>query len=169
MADYLINFIPGEKIKASEVNSNFQYLLDRISDNAETLRTYLEQQIGMINSNIDSKISTLNVKIDNLSSKLDSTITNLSKIYTAIAPNYAKGVNISSGWTANNNGWINWNGSTIGDGTTAKLYINGIEIGLHSYYKYGDAFKTQFFINKGEKVTFTKGTSAVFYPCKGGL
>lgn len=74
MADYLINFQPGETIKASEANSNNQYLLDRISDNAQSLQTYLETQIGILQSNISSVQKTLQNNLDKLDEELSTKI-----------------------------------------------------------------------------------------------
>lgn len=78
MADYLINFNPGEPLKASETNSNNQYLLDRISENTQSLQTYLETQIGILQSNISSVQKTLQSNIDNVNNSLSEQINTLA-------------------------------------------------------------------------------------------
>lgn len=77
MADYLINYQPGELIKASDANSNNQYLLDKISDNAASLQAYLETQTGILQSNISSVQKTLQNNIDKLNQNLSNKINNL--------------------------------------------------------------------------------------------
>lgn len=71
MADYLKNFKEGEDIKASETNSNNQFLLDKISDNNSAITQYLEGELGKINSTISSGDATLQNNINNLSNTVD--------------------------------------------------------------------------------------------------
>lgn len=54
MAEYLKEFIEGEVIKASEQNSNNNYLLDQIKDSATTLN----EKINTVNSSLNSQITT---------------------------------------------------------------------------------------------------------------
>lgn len=70
MTDYLKNFAPGEDIKASETNNNNQFLLDKISDNAENIQKYVNEQLGTIQSNLSSVQKTLQQNIDQLSEEL---------------------------------------------------------------------------------------------------
>ncbi len=74
MADYLKNFAENEVIKASDTNSNNQYLLDRISENYTRLKTWLEGEVGRIFSNIQSGDATLQKRIDDLEENLTDLI-----------------------------------------------------------------------------------------------
>ncbi len=51
MADSLIIFQEGEKAKASEVNENFNYLLQEMSTQIQNVRTYLEGEFKKISGN----------------------------------------------------------------------------------------------------------------------
>lgn len=73
MADYLIAFTEGQDIKASETNSNNQYILNKISDNSETVQNYIETQLALMQSNLFSIQKTLQNNIDNLSNKINET------------------------------------------------------------------------------------------------
>lgn len=64
MAEVLKTFIEGEDILASETNSNNQFLLGRISDNAERLQNYVEGEISSMQSNIGSVQATLQNNIN---------------------------------------------------------------------------------------------------------
>lgn len=55
----LKSFIPGERIKASDTNSNNDYLLEQIEDNAETLDHKIEAIKSTITSQIVSMVSNL--------------------------------------------------------------------------------------------------------------
>lgn len=74
MADYLKNFAENEVIKASDTNSNNQYLLDRIGNNYTNLKAWLDGQVGTILSNIQSGDATLQSQMDNLEEKLTNLI-----------------------------------------------------------------------------------------------
>lgn len=52
MADYLIEFIEGQTIKASEHNSNNQYLLDQLNDSIKTLNA----KVSSLQSNIQTQL-----------------------------------------------------------------------------------------------------------------
>lgn len=51
MADSLIIFKEGEKAKASEVNENFNYILQEMSTQIQNVRTYLEGEFKKISGN----------------------------------------------------------------------------------------------------------------------
>lgn len=51
MADSLIIFKEGEKAKASEVNENFDYILQEMSTQIQNVRTYLEGEFKKISGN----------------------------------------------------------------------------------------------------------------------
>lgn len=167
MVDALITFSEGQDILASEANQNNQFLLSKLSDNAMQLTTYVEQEITSMQSNIASVQATVQANIDEVSSKVDEFKTD---VYTkGFIPDYSKGQAISSGFTAPSNGWVNWNGSQPGDSSSVYLWVNGVEVGYHSYYKYGDSYRCQFLVGKGDSITFSSKTSAKFFPCKGGV
>lgn len=64
MVDSLKTFNEGEYIYASETNSNNQYLLSKLSDNAAQVQTYVEGEISSIQSNVASVQATLQGNID---------------------------------------------------------------------------------------------------------
>lgn len=51
MADSLIIFKEGEKAKASEVNENFNYILQEMSTQIQNVRTYLEGEFKKVSGN----------------------------------------------------------------------------------------------------------------------
>lgn len=167
MVDALITFSEGEDILASEANQNNQFLLSKLSDNAAQLTTYVEEEITSMQSNIASVQATVQANIDEVGAKVNSLE---QDIYTkGFIPDYSNGQAISSGFVAPSNGWVNWNGSQPGDSSTVYLWINGVIVGYHTYYKYGDAYRCQFLVGEGDSITFSGGTSAKFFPCKGGV
>ena len=167
MVDALITFSEGQDILASEANQNNQFLLGKLSDNARQLTTYVEQEITSMQSNIASVQATVQANINEVSTKVD----NLKQdVYLkGFIPDYSKGQAISSGFVAPSNGWVNWNGGQAGDSSSVYLWVNGVEVGYHSYYKYGDSYRCQFLVGKGDSITFSSKTSAKFFPCKGGV
>lgn len=74
MANYLINFAEGEKVKASTTNSNNQYLLSLISTTASKIQTYVEGQISTMQSNLNSVQQTLQNSINSITSNVNSMI-----------------------------------------------------------------------------------------------
>lgn len=74
MADYLKNFAEKETILASDTNSNNQYLLNKINENYDKLKTWLDGEVGRINSNIKSGDATLQASISALQNSVNSTI-----------------------------------------------------------------------------------------------
>lgn len=114
MTDYLINFSPGESIKASDANSNNQYLLDKLSDNAQSLRTYLEAQIGILQSNISSVQKTLQNNLDNLTEK----VTELEEDMPEISKGQKGYIKFSNGFI------IQWGRVTgMGNGTAINVVL----------------------------------------------
>lgn len=109
MADFLKNFIPGEDIKASDTNDNNQFLLDKISDNAQNLQEYLNQRLGVMESNIATIQATLQNNIDNLSNAIDEIKEN--------EPEVSKGQN---GYMKFSNGFIIQWGRIYDDPAKAK-------------------------------------------------
>jgi len=74
MANFLINFAPGEKVKASETNSNNQYLLSLISDSAVKIQTFVEGQLNAMQSNLNSVQQTLQNSINSLTANINSMV-----------------------------------------------------------------------------------------------
>lgn len=171
MVDSLKTFNEGEYIYASETNSNNQYLLSKLSDNAAQVQTYVEGEISSIQSNIASIQATLQANIDETNTML-STLKN--SIFSAIAPNYSKGVKIGAGtsYTAPSFGWVYWTGDT-GQGPV-YLKINGVNRLSAGATSSEDHINVvlPFFVSKGDKITpDSDGSGArlgtTFYPCKG--
>ncbi len=51
MADSLVKFVEGTKAKASEVNENFEYILQEMSTQIQNVKTYLEGEFQKISGN----------------------------------------------------------------------------------------------------------------------
>lgn len=162
------------------VNNNFEYLEEMITDTSAKIYTNnasLESKISTLSNSTDQKIQNLSDQvtggitddITDLNKDITSINTKLNNIFDIIAPNYKAGFDIASGWTATKSGYVNWYSGAAGNSTTRKLYVNGIEVGHHNYYKYGDPHRIQFMIRKGDVITFESGTSAKFFPCRGGI
>lgn len=164
MVDSIITFHEGDDILASETNQNNQFLLDKLTANAEQLDNYIKQQLTTIQSNLSSIQATLQNNINTLNTQLNTINTNLKTYYL---PNYSAGFSISSGWTATKDGWVNWNASKVDDGGTSTLSVNNVAVGYHYHYKYRNDYYCQILVSKGDKITITGKISAKFYPCKG--
>ena len=165
MVDSLKTFNEGEYIYASETNSNNQYLLSKLSDNAAQVQTYVEGEISSIQSNVASVQATLQGNIDAAKTETNNLKTD---IYTkGFLPNYSAGVSISTGYKATKNGWVKWY-TNNNDGGTYYLKVNGVNVGISHQYKYHNQKTLMFLVSKGDAITFDTG-SVTFYPCKGGI
>jgi hypothetical protein len=173
MADYLINFSEAQKIKASEVNSNFQYVLDKTTDNAEKLENYLDTELAKNTANTNSSIATLQDSVNKSIDTLETTVSNLTDtgtdgLFYKIAPNHGNRIGISSGYTAPKYGWIDW--YVLSSGLySGRIYINGVTYGV-CFNTYGDRTgggNAFIFVRPGDVVTFDRSTSAFFMPCQG--
>lgn len=166
----------GSEASSATLNHNFRCLAEKI-ETFNSLFKDFENEIGVktktLEDSVKSQISTFQTQF---SDKMKETESNLSNVSTTVStllqniiPDYTKGETITTGFEAKKAGWVNWNGGAAGDGSTRRLYINDIEVGYHNYYKYGDRYRSQFLVGKGDKVTFQSGTSAIFFPCKGEI
>lgn len=167
MVDSLKTFNEGEYIYASETNSNNQYLLSKLSDNAAQVQTYVEGEISSIQSNIASVQATLQGNIDAAKTETSNLKTD---IYTkGFLPNYSAGVSISSGYTATKNGWVYFEGD--GGGGMKRGYVNGKKVFMSAQgVNYHQPCGAMVLIGKGDKVTTSGNFAAlIFYPCKGGV
>lgn len=170
MAEVLKTFIEGEDILASETNANNQYLLGRISDNAERLQNFVDGEITSIQSNISSVQATLQNSINEMSDKLNA---ELGSMYENIAPNMNAAISITNGWVATASGWLNIVGWSDAGGNVPTAYIDGKEV-YRNHQGAGDGragalgTSSMAFIGKGQTFTTSgRGTSNLFYPCKG--
>lgn len=89
MAETLKSFEEGEDILASETNSNNQYLLSKLSDNAAQVQNYVEGQVASIKSNVASVQTTLQGNIDKVNatanSKISATISKATNGYCKLS------------------------------------------------------------------------------------
>lgn len=150
------------------VNSNFEELRVAVNDNDDRI-TDLKTSLGGVQTQFNSQLLTLQEQLNEANNSLSTLTSTVSSLLQKIIPDYANGVTITSGWTATSTGWVNWNGGQAGDNTTRYLYVNGVIVGQHTYYKYGDNYRCQFLVSKGDVITFGKNTSAKFFPCKGDV
>ncbi|MCD7779801.1 MAG: hypothetical protein LUH05_03935 [Candidatus Gastranaerophilales bacterium] len=158
----------GENIYAEYLNGNNDYILDTLNTKTSALESTLEADVSSLTDKIDANttsIETLETEFDEISDTLSSAI---SGILANIAPKYSSATNISSGWTATSYGWVSWStaSSQGSNSVTAYLRVNGVEVGYHYHYKYGNSYRMQYLVSKGDVITFTNST-AKFFPCKG--
>jgi hypothetical protein len=167
MAEALKTFREGEDILASETNENNQFLLSKLSDNAAQVQNYVEGELATIKSNVSSVQATLQNNLNELDEKMKANFVN---IFAAIAPNYSKGKNISSGYKATAAGWVRYRlGSDAG--FRQSLAINGVTV-AENWQGAGDQragtlyITGMVFIATGQTITGSYN-QLVFYPCKG--
>ena len=170
MAEVLKTFLEGEDILASETNANNQFLLGKISDNADRLQNFVDGEITSIQSNLASAQATLQNSINELTETVNN---GLANIYTNIAPNMSAGISISSGWTATKSGWVWVKGNSNASGDSPYAYVDGKEV-YQNWQGSGDSragaliTSSMFFVGKGQKVTTAGRVQGLtFYPCKG--
>ena len=162
MAEVLKTFIEGEDILASETNANNQYLLGRISDNAERLQNFVDGEITSIQSNISSVQATLQNSINELSNRITQVIQNLPD---AISPDVDKRYNISSGFVAPTAGWV-----FLRNGEQSRCYITIDGVDFDYTFDWGDGGSENslnWYVGKGQKVEFRGGIiTSYFIPAK---
>lgn len=171
MVDALITFEEGEDILASETNSNNNFLLGKINDNAEQLQNYLTTQIASIQSNIASVQSTLQ---NNINAVKSSALTSANKVtitqwgmpkYSSRAARAANTV-----YTASGNGYIQVQAGT-NDSSQYFVYVDNVEVG-HSYgWKYVGQTTVTIPVGKGSKYVVNNVKNLVTYfwvPAQGG-
>ena len=96
MADFLKTFIEGEDILASDANSNNQFLLSKLSDNAAQVQNYVEGEVAAMKSNIASVQAALQSNIDELTNGVGKSVSYIIESY----------VNGDSGYEVWSNGKI---------------------------------------------------------------
>lgn len=162
------------------INQNFSFIEDLINETTAKIYTNnssLESKISTLDNSINKQVKDLSDKltggitedISNINSNISQINTRINSIFDIIAPNYQAGYEIPSGWTAPVSGYVNWYSGEAGDRSTRRLYINGVEVGYHHYFKYADPHRMQFMVHRGDSISFETGTSAKFFPCRGGV
>ena len=163
MAEVLKTFLEGEDILASETNANNQFLLGKISDNADRLQNFVDGEITSIQSNLASAQATLQNSINELTETVNN---GLGNVYENIAPNYSAGISIAAGWTSISSGWLYLQGMTDG---TSSVRVDGTYFQVS--YDTGDGQSNGnlfMYLSKGAVVTnLERIARATFYPCKG--
>lgn len=117
------------------------------------------RRVGSLNTDDNGKIKAV------FSEGTGDIIGSLANIF----PNYEAGYGVSSGFKCPSYGWISWY-SGHNDRSSAYLYVNGIEVGMHSSYKYTDPHRVMYPVRKNDVVTISdggKGSSMKFIPCMG--
>lgn len=99
MVDSLKTFNEGDKIFASETNSNNQYLLSKLSDNAAQVQTYVEGKISSIQSNVASVQATLQGNIDAANANITNSLK--GRTFTQSAKNIGIGTTSLSSYLPN--------------------------------------------------------------------
>jgi hypothetical protein len=167
----LKTFNDGEPIYAGDVNHNFNEIYADVSANAQQVQNYVEGQVLAIQANVASIQSTLQANVDEVSNDLKIA---KETIFSAIAPDHSARVAISSGYTAEQDGWIYYYITSSANFTT-KLLINE-KVAAYNFQGSGDhragtlRIGGMVFIAKGQKVTLSRtgdGNTLTFCPCKG--
>lgn len=172
MAEILHEFTAGTKAKASEINDNFAFVRKEMVElNNETssflneeLRTFKEGIILDLEATAETK---LNKDLSNIEDKA------YSAIFSDLGMNTEAGVSVSSGWTADKNGWLSLFGRS-GQGSYSAWLINDVEVFRNDQAQGGERAgrvdtRAVAFIAKGQVLTSAgKGSAnATFYPCIG--
>lgn len=103
MADFLKTYVENEPIYASDRNSDNQYLLTKISDNAAQVQNYVEGEVIAIKSNIASVQTTLQADIDVLKNGVGKSISYIVETFVEGTSGYllfSDGCKIQWGKTA---------------------------------------------------------------------
>lgn len=162
MAEVLKTFLEGEDILASETNANNQYLLGKISDNADRLQNFVDGEITSIQSNLASAQATLQNSINELSNRITQIIQNLPN---AISPDVSKRYNISSGFVAPTAGWV-----FLRNEEESRCYITIDGVSFDYAYDWGDGGSENsinWYVGKGQTVTYSgRIRTAYFIPAK---
>jgi hypothetical protein len=165
MASVLNVFEPKSKILASKVNENFELVQTDISEMGQTLNRYVEGEITSVQSNLSSVQATLQENINSVTAKVGA-------IFSDIAPNYAAGYSISSGFIAPSAGWVACYG-TSGEGSYTTWNADGAEIFRNDQTRGGGragqvVMRSMAYVEKGSVITRNgENNTAMFYPCKG--
>ncbi len=124
--NYLKNFTEGETIKASETNSNNQFLLSKISEGTSSLQATVSAQISNVKSDLETTRKNLETKLDLKLSDDDAL-----KITSWLIPNYSAMTtgtlgNYGSPYTAPNAGYYI---ATVGkNDSTTYLTVNNKQV-----------------------------------------
>lgn len=166
--NYLKNFAEGETIKASETNSNNQFLLSKISEGTSNIQATVSSQISNIKSDLETTRNNLETKLDTKLSDDDK-----AKITNWGLPDYEQGTDAKvSKFTAPADGVLYANhNKNESFGSTVK--INGVDVvGYWDYQGEGGLLTVPYtlLLSKGDVVEFP-GTIyfAKFFPFKGGV
>ena len=152
-------------------------LMHTTSDSGATWTVQPRMYLGVLRKNSSSgdfkeasfKTPVELVKMDDLDRAFDNLEKNLVEvdITNMIMPDYTAGVSISSGYVAQQNGWIAWQVGTTKRATTTVL-VDGITVegaymdDSHQIYGLTPIAKGSTFTNSGGELAY-----AIFYPCKG--
>ena len=171
MADFLKTFIEGEDILASDANSNNQFLLSKLSDNAAQVQNYVESEISTMKSNIASVQATLQASIDALETKIDGELQ--SRTFVEASRQVGTGTTDLSTYLPDDNFnylvWIEasfWrNGGSEGLMYTSDLLTTPRAL----YYLDGDAGRSSrglYFgpvpVGAGRKITFSGSANYIY-------
>jgi hypothetical protein len=174
MAEALKTFKEGEDILASDTNSNNQFLLSKLSDNAAQVQQYVEGEVASIKSNVSSVQATLQNNITTVSNTLNNALKNL---FIAITPDYAKRVSLEAKkqYKATSSGVLYLRVPIVEESISASITINGISFDLGSGLSNREGNHSSVLllpVAKGDAYTIDAGTSrswftAYFIPYRG--
>lgn len=172
MADYLIEFIEGQTIYASEHNSNNNFILDQIKDNSSVLNTKITNVQANCSTAIENAKNDLQSKIDEMQENAytpdKSSLEQRKTVIGWAMPDYTAGISVprNTNFTCQKDGWVLINDIRTNNGYM-KITING------STYNFTDSggnyHNTDFAIipvSKNDVINFT-GLISIFYPAKG--
>lgn len=164
MADFLKTFIESEDIRASDANSNNQFLLSKLSDNAAQVQNYVEGEVATMKSNIASVQATLQANIDAVNAQLEENLKSRTFVEKSLAVNIGT-TDLSSYLPDDGYNylvWVNAARYTTGSGQSLKAKTDLMTVERTLFHLDGDASRSNrdvFFgnipVGQGRTVTFT--------------
>lgn len=161
----LINIEYGSLASSETMNSNFQYLDDKISEVSSSFTTSI--------SSVSSNVATVNANLTELSETLDSTkedleesieAANNSTMTALMLPDWSGCISISkpNSYKAPSNGYVLINPQAQGSGT---LTINGTTVNMkyRGHENDNSAQLVPYPVKKNDKVTCAVNITAVYF------
>ena len=97
---------------------------------------------------------------------VNAAITSKGISINSMFPNYSTLFGIGSGYRTVVPGWVRWTADN-NDRSAVGLYINGVQVGRHGQYKYGDPYTIMYPVPANSTITFDSPSTAAFCKCIG--
>lgn len=174
MAGILNEFLPNTKMLSSKVNENFSIVQDDIIELGQAINSNFTQQLVSVKNDLLTDIEEISdSKASKDLSDVEPSTVFKDLILDMVSPNYSAGYSVGNGFVAPSAGWISISGYSDAGGNNPSAYIDGKRVfsneqGAGDDRAGGLTITSTAFIGKGQKLTTGgRGTSNIFYPCKG--